>query len=163
MQIDLGKRVSGLSLPGQCVDKETSAPCSGNLSVNYSSEILHRSRDERHSIKSVLRCEMSPPRSHSLVTRISGKKHSPMPKHHSLYDILREPRNYKKVLLSVGTERRKLKKVLYSPQSAAIMIQSIFRRYMVRRKTELYEMYRKVSYINFEFVIYFIYRMIEIF
>lgn len=146
MQINTPKAFSELSLPGQCLDKESSVPFSGHLSVKNSSDILRRSRDERQSIKSVLRCEMSPPRSHSLVTRISVKKNSPMPKHHSLYDILREPRNYKKVLLSVGTERRKLKKVLYSPQSAALMIQSAFRRYMTRRKTESYEMFRKVFY-----------------
>lgn len=107
----------------------------------------HINNEQRSSIKSVLRCETSPRRTRSYITIVERKK-SINNRNLSVYNMLKDPCNYKKVLLSVATERRELKMVLYSPNEAVIRIQSEFRRYLVKRYNEKYELNRQVFIYN---------------
>lgn len=129
-----------INLPGSVPCYPTNDYVIKRTSVN--SEKMSRSRKI-----SVLKCEVSPRYTNESISQIRlSLKNSQYDRKTSVmsrYSTLIDPANYRNVLLNIGVMRNSYKRSVYSPESAATVIQSVVRMFLVKRRAVLYELSRQ--------------------
>lgn len=110
--------------------------------TSVNSEKISRSRKI-----SVLKCEVSPRYTNESISQIRlSMKNSQYDRKTSVmsrYSTLIDPANFRNVLLNIGAMRNNYKRSVYSPESAATVIQSVVRMFLVKRRVVLYELSRQ--------------------